>query len=222
MQAKKEKEREEKEKKKEKERREKEKEKEREREKEKEKEKGKERLKKDEVDGSNMDDVDDQGHREEKKREKDKEKKHRKRHHSATDDASSDKDEKEDTKKSRRHSGDRKKSRKVRMLSMLYTSDVCFGRYTQQQLYLFHWFSLLFIGSMDIHLNLTVRTGIKNTKEIIGMDLVEMAAPRSLKMVRLVKMGKSNRYLCRNFVDLFRHQYMMELCSSLAWLFYIR
>ncbi|RZS16962.1 hypothetical protein BHM03_00049040 [Ensete ventricosum] len=47
-----------------------------------------------------------------RKRDKDKERKHRKRHHSTADDLSSDKDEKEESKKSRRHSGDRKKSRK--------------------------------------------------------------------------------------------------------------
>ncbi|KAJ8459430.1 hypothetical protein OPV22_032356 [Ensete ventricosum] len=101
--AKKEKEREEKEKRKEKERKEKERERE--------KEKGKDRVRKDETESDNVDLID--GHiSKDRKRDKDKERKHRKRHHSTADDLSSDKDEKEESKKSRRHSGDRKKSRK--------------------------------------------------------------------------------------------------------------
>nr|XP_009418171.1 PREDICTED: pre-mRNA-processing protein 40A-like isoform X1 [Musa acuminata subsp. malaccensis] len=101
--AKKEKEREDKEKRKEKERKEKERERE--------KEKGKDRVRKDETESDNVDLID--GHvSKDRKRDKDKERKHRKRHHSTADDLSSDKDEKEESKKSRRHSGDRKKSRK--------------------------------------------------------------------------------------------------------------
>ncbi|PIA57043.1 hypothetical protein AQUCO_00600043v1 [Aquilegia coerulea] len=103
---KKEKEKEEKEKKKEKE-----KEKERkEKEKEREREKGKERSKKDENEDDSVDVTD---VKEEKRKEKDRDRKHRKRHQSAADDLSSEKDEKEDSKKSRRHSSDRRKSRKL-------------------------------------------------------------------------------------------------------------
>lgn len=62
-------------------------------------------------------DVTEGGHgpKEDKRKDKDRERKHRKRHHGAADDVSSDKEEKEDAKKSRRHSGDHKKSRKVRI-----------------------------------------------------------------------------------------------------------
>ncbi|XP_057973871.1 pre-mRNA-processing protein 40A isoform X2 [Malania oleifera] len=102
--AKKDREREEKEKRKEKERKEKERERER--------EKGKERSKKDETESENVDVTDGYDYKEDKKREKDKDRKHRKRHQSNTDDVISDKDEKEESKKSRRHSSDRKKSRK--------------------------------------------------------------------------------------------------------------
>ncbi|CAL9760367.1 unnamed protein product, partial [Musa acuminata subsp. burmannicoides] len=78
---------------------------------EREKEKGKDRVRKDETESDNVDLID--GHvSKDRKRDKDKERKHRKRHHSTADDLSSDKDEKEESKKSRRHSGDRKKSRK--------------------------------------------------------------------------------------------------------------
>ncbi|CAN6162284.1 unnamed protein product [Urochloa humidicola] len=105
--AKRDKEREEKEKKKEKERKEKER-KEKDREKEREKEKGKDRSRRDEMDIDGAD-VENHGSKD-KKRER--EKKHKRRHHD-TDDISSDKDEKDDSKKSRRHTSDRKKSRKV-------------------------------------------------------------------------------------------------------------
>lgn len=136
---KKEKEKEEKEKRKDKERREREREKDKEREKE--KERGKERSKKDEPDSVTMDVTDSYEHKEERKREKDRERKHRKRHHSSNDEMTSDKDEKEEPerdkerkhrkrhhssndevasdrdekeefRKSRRHSSDRKKSKK--------------------------------------------------------------------------------------------------------------
>ncbi|KAK4341997.1 hypothetical protein RND71_037813 [Anisodus tanguticus] len=137
--AKKEKEKEEKEKRKDKEKREKEREKEKEHEKE--KERGKERTKKDEPDSETMDVTDSYDHKEERKREKDRERKHRKRHHSSNDEVTSDKDEKEESerdkerkhrkrhhssndevasdrdekeefRKSRRHSSERKKSKK--------------------------------------------------------------------------------------------------------------
>nr|XP_009765765.1 PREDICTED: pre-mRNA-processing protein 40A isoform X2 [Nicotiana sylvestris] len=138
--AKKEKEKEEKEKRKDKERREKEREKEKERDKE--KERGNERATKDEADSESMDVTDNYEPKEERKREKDrerkhrkrhhisndevtsdkdekeeperdKERKHRKRHHSSNDELASDKDEKEESKRSRRHSSDRKKSKKL-------------------------------------------------------------------------------------------------------------
>lgn len=136
---KKEKEKEEKEKRKDKERKEREREMEKEREKE--KERGKERLKKDDPDSMTVDVTDSYEHKEERKREKDKERKHRKRHHSSNDEVTSDKDEKEEPerekerkhrkrhhssndevasdrdekeefRKSRRHSSDRKKTKK--------------------------------------------------------------------------------------------------------------
>lgn len=45
---------------------------------------------------------------------------------------------------------------------------------------------------MHTHLNQTVKAGIKNTGEIIGMVLVEMVVVmRSLKMGSLARMGKS-------------------------------
>ncbi|KAM6543363.1 hypothetical protein CsatB_007810 [Cannabis sativa] len=99
--AKKEKDKDDKEKRKEKERKEKDRD----------KEKSKERSKKDDTDSENMDISDSHGHKEEKKKEKDKDRKHRKRHLSGTDEMGSDKDEKDDSKK-RKHSSDRKKSRK--------------------------------------------------------------------------------------------------------------
>ncbi|KAJ8533203.1 hypothetical protein K7X08_016092 [Anisodus acutangulus] len=136
--AKKEREKEEKEKRKDKDKREKEREKEKER---KEKERGKERSKKDEPDSETIDVTDSYEYKEERKREKDrerkhrkrhhssndevtsgkdekeeserdKERKHRKRHHSSNDEVASDRDEKEESRKSRRHSSDRKKSKK--------------------------------------------------------------------------------------------------------------
>ncbi|KAK4742651.1 hypothetical protein SAY87_000652 [Trapa incisa] len=99
----KEKKREEKERRKEKERKE--------RDREREKDKGKERTKKDDTDSDTADANDSYGYKDDKKREKDKDKKHRKRHQVASDEIYSDKEEKE-YKRSRRHSSDRKKSRK--------------------------------------------------------------------------------------------------------------
>ncbi|KAG0477800.1 hypothetical protein HPP92_012519 [Vanilla planifolia] len=99
--AKKEWEREEKEKRKEKERKEKEKKRE--------KEKGKERSRKEE-EGENIDTSIIHGNKD-AKRDKYKDRKYRKHHHNAADDISSDRDEKEH-KKSRRHSLEKKKSRK--------------------------------------------------------------------------------------------------------------
>jgi len=109
--AKKEKDREEKEKKKDKEKERKEKDrKEKDREKEREKEKGKDRSKRDEME-IDSDGVEIHASKD-KKREKDKEKKHKRRHHETMDDLSPERDEKDESKKSRRHSSDRKKSRK--------------------------------------------------------------------------------------------------------------
>ncbi|KAM3394997.1 pre-mRNA-processing protein 40A isoform X1 [Capsicum galapagoense] len=134
---KKEREKEEKDKRKDKERREKEREKEKEHEKE--RERGKERSKKDEPDSVTTDVTDSYEHKEERKKvkerkhrkrhhcsndeltsdkddkeepERDKERKHRKRHHNSNDEVTSDRDEKEEFRKSRRHSSDRKKSKK--------------------------------------------------------------------------------------------------------------
>ncbi|KAL6010577.1 hypothetical protein ACLOJK_001011 [Asimina triloba] len=103
--AKKEKEREEKEKRKERERKEKERERDR--------EKGKERSRKEEAESDNVDVTDSYGTKEDRKKDKDKDRKHRKRHQSAVDEGSSGKDEKDESKKSRRHTSDRKKSRKI-------------------------------------------------------------------------------------------------------------
>lgn len=47
---------------------------------------------------------------------------------------------------------------------------------------------LVFYGS--IHLNLTVKVGIEDTRESIRMVPVEMVDMGNLKMGRLVKMGK--------------------------------
>ncbi|XP_020581974.1 pre-mRNA-processing protein 40A [Phalaenopsis equestris] len=101
--AKKEREREEKEKRREKERKEKERERE--------KDKVKERSRRDDLESEIVDVTNNHGMKD-RKREKDKDRKHRKHHHSAGDDAGSEKDEKEDSKKSRRHSSDKRKSRK--------------------------------------------------------------------------------------------------------------
>jgi hypothetical protein len=45
---------------------------------------------------------------------------------------------------------------------------------------------------MHTHPNQTVKTGIKDTREITGMVPVEMVDMRNLKMASLVRMGKSN------------------------------
>lgn len=48
----------------------------------------------------------------------------------------------------------------------------------------------MFFRSVHIHLNLTVKIDIEDTRENIGMVPVEMVDMRNLKMGRLVKMGK--------------------------------
>ncbi|XP_042470246.1 pre-mRNA-processing protein 40A-like [Zingiber officinale] len=97
--------------KKEKEREERRKEKEKEKERERAKQKGKDRARKDEAESDDADLVDDYGSKD-RKRDKEKERKHRKHHHSHADEISSGKDEEDEHRKSKRHSSDRKKSRK--------------------------------------------------------------------------------------------------------------
>lgn len=51
---------------------------------------------------------------------------------------------------------------------------------------------LLNLGSMLIHLSQTLKAGIKDTKESIGMVLVEIVVMRSLRMGSLVKTVRSS------------------------------
>ena len=65
--------------------------------------------------------------------------------------------------------------------------------YNDFYFYLFFELFLMFLCSMHTHLNQIVKTGIKDTGESTGM--VEEADMRNLKMVSLVRMGKSSSHI---------------------------